>query len=64
MFKWMKAYKESDRQVQIFTLNWVIYAIAIILTTIYCYGRLDFVRSYPTPSRGEATHIEPNKGKE
>lgn len=52
MFKWLgsyfEAYNESSSQTKYFVLNWLIYGLAIVITTIYCYGRLDFVRSYKT----------------
>lgn len=50
MFKWIKWYNEADSQTRFFILNWVVYSIALIITTLYCYGRLDYVRTYQTPS--------------
>lgn len=41
----LKAFFKSDFQTKLFYLNWGIYGLALILTTVYCYGRLDFVRS-------------------
>lgn len=49
MFKWAKRYQVASRQTKYFILNWIIYSLAIIITTVYVYGRLDFVRSYKTP---------------
>jgi hypothetical protein len=46
MFQWLKEYSESSSQTKYFILNWLVYGLAIIITTIYCYARLDFVRSY------------------
>lgn len=54
MFTWLKEYGEANPQTKYFVLNGLIYGLAIIITTLYCYGRLDFVRSYPTPSVVEA----------
>lgn len=50
MQQWMKRYNEATPQTKFFVWNAVIYSLAILITTIYCYGRLDFVRSYPSPS--------------
>jgi hypothetical protein len=50
MFKWIDQYNEATPQTKFFILNWVVYGLAIVITTIYCYARLDFVRSYQTPS--------------
>lgn len=50
MFKWLKQYQAASPQTKYFIFNWIIYGLAIIITTVYCYGRLDFVRSYKTPT--------------
>lgn len=44
----LKTYLEKDSQTRYFFLNWAIYGIAIIASTVYCYGRLNYVRSYST----------------
>jgi len=49
MLKWLKRYNRAKPQIKYFALNWLVYGLAIIITTIYCYARLDFVRSYRTP---------------
>lgn len=36
-----------------FIFNLLFYTIFLIATTIYCYGRLDFVRSGPTHTQQE-----------
>lgn len=46
MLKWIRQYRDSPKEIKIFTINWLIYGLVIIITTVYCYGRLDFVRSY------------------
>lgn len=46
MFRWIKQFVQSSRQTKFFVLNWFIYGLALVVTTIYCYARLDFVRSY------------------
>ncbi len=48
MFKWIKAYSEATSQTRYFFLTLVVYGIALLATTAYVYGRLDFVRSYKT----------------
>lgn len=50
MFKWLRDYNNASAQTKVFVLNWLVYGLAIILTTVYCYARLDFVRSYKTPT--------------
>lgn len=54
MLKWLKQYRNATSKTQYFVLNWLIYGLAILITTIYCYARLDFVRSYKTPAAIEA----------
>lgn len=54
MFKWVKQYQTASRQTKYFIFNWIIYTLAIIITTVYCYGRLDFVRSYKTTKTATA----------
>ena len=51
MFKWLSEYSESRAQTKYFVLNALVYMLAIVITTAYCYGRLDFVRSYRTPAK-------------
>jgi hypothetical protein len=54
MFSWLREYGEANPQTKYFVLNALIYGLAIIITSAYCYGRLDFVRSYRTPGVVEA----------
>lgn len=54
MFEWLKEYSAATSQTKFFFLNGLIYGLAILITSLYCYGRLDFVRSYRTPSVAEA----------
>lgn len=57
MLKWIEQFKESSFQTKFFIFNWVIYGVVIVYTTVYCYGRLDFVRSYKVPpSKQEINH--------
>ena len=50
MIKWIRQFNEANAQTKYFVLNWAIYGLAILITTLYCYGRLDFVRSYQSPA--------------
>lgn len=62
MLKWLKKYNEASSQTKYFIINWLVYGLAIIITTVYCYARLDFVRSYRTPAVIEAKQkAEQNK---
>lgn len=55
MLSWIRQFREANAQTKYFILNWILYGLAIILTTLYCYGRLDYVRSYrTTPSESSA----------
>lgn len=46
MFKWIEDYKNASSKTKSFVLNCIIYSLVIIVSVIYCYARLDFVRSY------------------
>lgn len=46
MFKWFAQYRKASPQTRYFILNWALYGIVLLVTTIYCYARLDYVRSY------------------
>lgn len=46
MFKWIKKFHESSRQTKYFILTWLIFGLCIVVSTVYCYARLDYVRSY------------------
>ena len=48
MLKWIQNFRKASAQTQFFFLNCIVYGMAIIVTAIYCYVRLDYVRSYPT----------------
>lgn len=49
MLKLIREYTKSNPAIQFFTANWLLYAIVMLITTVYCYARLDFARSYKTP---------------
>lgn len=46
MLKWIEDFKNANSKTKSFVLNCIIYSLVIIVTSIYCYARLDFVRSY------------------
>jgi hypothetical protein len=47
MFKWIKAYREASKPMKGFYITLWVYMLAIIITTVFVYARLDYVRSYP-----------------
>lgn len=47
MLYWLRMYFQATGQTKLFVINWAIYMLLIIVTTIYVYARLDFVRSGP-----------------
>jgi len=46
MLTWIKSFKQSSYQTKWFIFNAILHGSIIILTAIYCYARLDFVRSH------------------
>lgn len=42
---WIETVKNCDRETKVFYLNAFVYTAVLVLTTIYCYARLDYVRS-------------------
>ncbi len=44
MFKLLMFYREANRETKYFIWTVIVYTLAIVVTTIYCYARLDFVR--------------------
>ena len=61
MFKWFKLYNGANPKTRYFVLNVLIYGLTLLITTIYCYARLDYVRSYPSPAVTETKEQENNK---
>lgn len=54
MRHWYKQFINSTRETKMFIFQSVIYMFLIIATTVYCYARLDYVRSYAKVSDTEA----------
>lgn len=48
---WLKEFYAADYQTKMFMLTHFIYGLVILATTLYCYGRLDYVRSYRTAEK-------------
>lgn len=46
MLHWIQTIKNSRNKTKWFYFQYVIYVILIILSTIWAYARLEFVRSY------------------
>lgn len=44
-FTWLKEFYAADSRTKMFMLTHVIYGAVIVASTLYCYGRLDSVRS-------------------
>lgn len=42
---WISQFIHSSRETKWFFLNWFVYGFLIIVSTLYCYMRLDYVRS-------------------
>lgn len=62
MFKWIKQFKEADSHTRYFIFNWALYGFMIIVSTIYVYARLNYVRSTP-PQNEQQQVIEPTSKK-
>lgn len=48
MTQWIKQFQEASYQTKLFFLMAAIYGVSLLVTTVYCYARLDYVRSYKT----------------
>jgi hypothetical protein len=46
MFKWLEKYG-FEAHTRYFLFNWILYGIMVILSFVYVYARLDYVRSGP-----------------
>lgn len=63
MSNWIEEYNESSTKTKWFIFNWAIYGLALLITTLYCYARLDYVRSYRSPAaiRAETQSTTPQQ---
>lgn len=57
MFKWIRRFIDSSAQTKFFVLTWAVFGITIVYTTVYCFARLDYVRSYKTPDKNQEREI-------
>lgn len=48
MLQWLKKFNATDFQIKLFIFMVALYGIAMAVTTVYSYARLDYVRSYKT----------------
>lgn len=62
MLKSMKAIARGDIPTTIFYLMNLLFWVPLVLTSIYCYARLDYVRSYKNESMKttQLTSVESN----
>jgi len=58
MFEWIQTIKNSSNKAKWFYFQYVIYVILIIISTLWAYGRLEFVRSYDASQEKELKTIE------
>lgn len=48
MSTWINSFQKMSSATKTFYLVNLIFWVPLVLTTLYCYGRLDYVRSYKT----------------
>jgi len=58
MFQWYQTIKNSSNKAKWFYFQYFIYALAIILSTLWAFGHLDFVRSYEMEQEKEVKTLE------
>ncbi len=63
MLTWIEKYRKASAQTKFFILNWLLYGLLIVGSTLFCYGRLDFVRSYKTEPPPAATQYSAQNSK-
>jgi hypothetical protein len=60
MWSLISQFVYSGRETKWYFLNHFVYGLLIILSTIYCYLRLDYVRSYKTNDKVQVSnHLSP-----
>lgn len=57
MIQWLKNFQGASPQTKAFALTWIVFGLAILLSTLFIYGRLDYVRS----DKGASVHTPPIK---
>jgi hypothetical protein len=51
MLKWFRKFRTASRETKLFIFTSFIWTAVTVLPTIYCYARLDYVRSYDTSQK-------------
>lgn len=59
MFKWLEDYNEASPQTKNFIIIALLFSLVIIGSLIYCYARLDSVRSHSV-EQSQAYHTQVN----
>jgi hypothetical protein len=54
MIRFIKQWQSSSRETKWFVLSILVYLGMIVVTGIWCYARLDFVRTGPLPTQKES----------
>ncbi len=58
MLKWIRTIKNSSNKTKWFYFQYFIYLLLIVLSTLWAYARLDFVRSYDTEQRKQLNTLD------
>jgi len=48
MSSWIKQFNAASRDTKLLIVTLALFSFGIVFTTLYCYARLDYVRSYKT----------------
>lgn len=56
--EWFYQFRHSNRQTKYFILTWIVYVIAIIVSTLYAYLRIDWIESIDQESHSSVENIE------
>ncbi|NGX42798.1 MAG: hypothetical protein K940chlam7_01086 [Chlamydiae bacterium] len=59
MNSWIQKTWNANRQTKLFVITLLLFLLPIILSAIYVYVRLDYVRSYTRPSSTIENKINP-----
>lgn len=61
MIQWMIKFQEARPQTKYFILTWFVFGLALVLSTLFVYGRLDYVRSDKALQQNQYTTSPPKK---
>lgn len=56
--EWFHQFRSSNKQTKYFVLTWIVYVIAIIVSTLYAYLRIDWIESVDQESHSSVENIE------